>query len=82
MTPGSVGSASSGRNRRQRFGREDKERPHKTPLDTDDTLPELMRSLLGYEFFTFDDETPLERIPGQIFPHTPDRVPKVFRCQI
>jgi hypothetical protein len=36
----------------------------KTPVDTDDTLPEVMRSLLGYEFFTFDNETPLELDPA------------------
>jgi hypothetical protein len=36
----------------------------KTPLDTADTLPGVMRSMLGYEFFTFDGETPLELDPA------------------
>jgi hypothetical protein len=33
-------------------------------VDTDVPLPEVMRSLLGYEFFTFDNETPLELDPA------------------
>jgi hypothetical protein len=36
----------------------------KTPIDGGDTLPGVMRSLLGYEFFTFEDETPLELDPA------------------
>src|SRR5262249_1903675 len=36
----------------------------KTPVDIDDHLPEVMRSLLGYEFFTYDNETPLELDPA------------------
>jgi hypothetical protein len=36
----------------------------KTPVDIDDLLPEVMRSLLGYEFFIYDNETPLELDPA------------------
>lgn len=36
----------------------------KTPVDTQETLPEVMRTLLGYDFFTFDGETPLELDPA------------------
>jgi hypothetical protein len=32
----------------------------KTPVDTQETLPQVMRSILGYEFFTIQDGTPLE----------------------
>ncbi|HEY0430316.1 MAG TPA: TIR domain-containing protein [Pyrinomonadaceae bacterium] len=32
----------------------------KAPVDTQDTLPQVMRAILGYEFFTFEDGTPLE----------------------
>jgi hypothetical protein len=32
----------------------------KTPVEGDEALPEVMRHLKGYEFFTFDNETPLE----------------------
>ena len=36
----------------------------KTPVDTQDSLPAIMKDLLGYEFFTFEDETPLELDPA------------------
>ena len=36
----------------------------KTPVDTQESLPSLMKDLLGYEFFTFEDETPLELDPA------------------
>src|SRR6185503_352187 len=32
----------------------------KTPVETQDTLPEVMRSILGYQFFTMEDGAPLE----------------------
>ncbi len=32
----------------------------KTPVDTQASLPEVVQSVLGYEFFTFEDGTPLE----------------------
>jgi len=32
----------------------------KTPVDSEDPLPPLLQSLLGYEFFTMDDGAPLE----------------------
>ena len=35
----------------------------KTPVDTQESLPAVMKDLLGYEFFTFEDETPLELDP-------------------
>lgn len=37
----------------------------KTPVDSQESLPAVMRDVLGYEFFTFDeDETPLELDPA------------------
>ena len=36
----------------------------KTPVDTEEALPEVMKDVLGYEFFTFDDGTPLELDPA------------------
>jgi len=36
----------------------------KTPVDTDESLPEVMKTVLGYEFFTFEDRTPLELDPA------------------
>ena len=32
----------------------------KAPVDTQESLPTVVRDLLGYEFFTFEDGTPLE----------------------
>lgn len=32
----------------------------KTPVDTQESLPAVMKDILGYEFFTFEDGTPLE----------------------
>jgi hypothetical protein len=32
----------------------------KTPVETQEKLPEVMRAVLGYEFFTMEDGTPLE----------------------
>ena len=32
----------------------------KAPVETQETLPQVMRSVLGYEFFTIEDGTPLE----------------------
>src|SRR6185436_1663411 len=32
----------------------------KAPVDTQETLPQVVRSVLGYEFFTIEDGTPLE----------------------
>ena len=32
----------------------------KTPVDTEETLPPVIQGVLGYEFFTFEDGTPLE----------------------
>jgi hypothetical protein len=36
----------------------------KTPVDTEEALPEVMKDVLGYEFFTFEDGTPLELDPA------------------
>ncbi len=36
----------------------------KTPVDTEEPLPPVMKDLLGYDFFTFEDETPLELDPA------------------
>jgi len=36
----------------------------KTPFDTEEPLPQVMKDVLGYEFFTFEDETPLELDPA------------------
>lgn len=36
----------------------------KTPVDTQDPLPAVMKDVLGYEFYTFEDETPLELDPA------------------
>jgi hypothetical protein len=36
----------------------------KTPVDTQESLPSVMKDLLGYEFFTFEGETPLELDPA------------------
>ena len=36
----------------------------KTPVDTQESLPAVMKDVLGYEFFTFDDGTPLELDPA------------------
>lgn len=36
----------------------------KAPIDTQETLPAVMREILGYEFFTFEDNTPLELDPA------------------
>ncbi len=37
----------------------------KSPVDVDDALPEVMRSVLGYQFYDFDeDDTPLELDPA------------------
>ena len=36
----------------------------KTPVDTQESLPAVMKDVLGYEFFTFDGETPLELDPA------------------
>jgi hypothetical protein len=36
----------------------------KTPADTEEALPEVMKEVLGYEFFTFEDGTPLELDPA------------------
>ena len=36
----------------------------KTPGDTEEALPEVMKDILGYEFFTFEDGTPLELDPA------------------
>ena len=35
----------------------------KTPVDTQESLPSVVKDVLGYEFFTFEDETPLELDP-------------------
>lgn len=32
----------------------------KAPVDTQESLPEVVRAVLGYEFFTFEEGTPLE----------------------
>ncbi len=32
----------------------------KTPVDTEDTLPPVAKEVLGYEFFAYDNEVPLE----------------------
>ena len=36
----------------------------KTPVDTQESLPAVLKEVLGYEFYTFDDETPLELDPA------------------
>lgn len=36
----------------------------KTPVDTEESLPDVMKSVLGYEFYTLEDETPLELDPA------------------
>lgn len=36
----------------------------KTPVDHEAPLPSVMKETLGYEFFTFEDETPLELDPA------------------
>ena len=35
----------------------------KTPVDTDESLPPVMKDALGYEFFTYEDGAPLELDP-------------------
>lgn len=36
----------------------------KTPVDTQESLPSVVKDVLGYEFFTFEGETPLELDPA------------------
>jgi hypothetical protein len=36
----------------------------KTPVDTQESLPAVVRDILGYEFFTLEDGTPLELDPA------------------
>jgi hypothetical protein len=36
----------------------------KTPVDTQDSLPPLIKDMLGYDFFTLEDGTPLELDPA------------------
>lgn len=36
----------------------------KAPVDAEETLPPIMKDLLGYEFFTIEDGTPLELDPA------------------
>jgi hypothetical protein len=36
----------------------------KTPVDTQESLPSVVKNLLGYEFFTFEDGIPLELDPA------------------
>ena len=36
----------------------------KTPVETHETLPPVLQDVLGYEFFTYDDNTPLELDPA------------------
>ena len=36
----------------------------KTPVDTQEPLPPVMREILGYEFYTVEDDTPLELDPA------------------
>ncbi|MHC4070957.1 MAG: toll/interleukin-1 receptor domain-containing protein [Planctomycetota bacterium] len=36
----------------------------KTPVDTQESLPSVVKDVLGYEFFIFEDETPLELDPA------------------
>jgi hypothetical protein len=36
----------------------------KTPVDTEESLPEVMKDILGYEFFTLEDGAPLELDPA------------------
>jgi hypothetical protein len=36
----------------------------KTPVDSQDSLPPIMKQMLGYEFYTYMDETPLELDPA------------------
>jgi hypothetical protein len=47
----------------------------KTPVDTEASLPPVMQAALGYEFFTFEDDTPLELDPayGEKFAHDYNR---------
>ena len=35
----------------------------KTPVDTEESLPPVMKDALGYEFFTYEDGAPLELDP-------------------
>jgi hypothetical protein len=35
----------------------------KTPVDTEESLPPVMKDALGYEFFTYEDRAPLELDP-------------------
>ena len=34
----------------------------KTPVETEEPLPTVMRRMTGYEFFTFDNDAPLELV--------------------
>jgi hypothetical protein len=36
----------------------------KTPVDTETSLPDVMKKVLGYEFFIFEDNAPLELDPA------------------
>lgn len=36
----------------------------KTPVETEDTLPPVAKEVLGYEFFAYDNEVPLELDPA------------------
>ena len=36
----------------------------KTPVDTQESLPAVVKDVLGYEFFTLEDGTPLELDPA------------------
>ena len=36
----------------------------KTPVDTQESLPSVVKELLGYEFFTIEDGAPLELDPA------------------
>lgn len=36
----------------------------KTPVETEDTLPTVAKEVLGYEFFAYEDEVPLELDPA------------------
>jgi hypothetical protein len=36
----------------------------KTPVDTQESLPSVVKDILGYEFFRLEDETPLELDPA------------------
>ena len=35
----------------------------KTPIDTEDALPDLIREMLGYEFYLIDEDAPMELDP-------------------